>query len=179
MLVFRHYHDLPEEARGAVVAIGNFDGIHRGHQAVIGKAGRLAWELEAPHGVLTFEPHPRAGARAVQMLRLVGALKILRRRDEADPESDLLARDDETVRECVVAYLKLLSELAVPIVAVEGADPLRRRFERVLEETSHRFPALMVGLRVGPQATLDALEPLLLEHRDAIYEEFLTLPVEL
>ena len=59
MLVFRHYDDLPEEARGAVVAIGNFDGIHRGHQAVIGKAGRLARELEAPLGVLTFEPHPR------------------------------------------------------------------------------------------------------------------------
>ncbi len=60
MLVFRHYQDLPEEARGAVVAIGNFDGIHRGHQAVIGKAGRLARELEAPHAVLSFEPHPRS-----------------------------------------------------------------------------------------------------------------------
>jgi riboflavin kinase/FMN adenylyltransferase len=60
MHVFRHYQDLPEEARGAVAAVGNFDGIHRGHQAVIGKAGRLARELEAPHAVLTFEPHPRS-----------------------------------------------------------------------------------------------------------------------
>lgn len=59
MQVFRHYQNLPEQARGAVVAIGNFDGIHRGHQEVIAKAGRLAREFNAPQAVLTFEPHPR------------------------------------------------------------------------------------------------------------------------
>ena len=58
MRVLRH-HFVPESLRGAVVAIGNFDGIHRGHQALIGKAGRLARELGAPLAVLTFEPHPR------------------------------------------------------------------------------------------------------------------------
>ena len=60
MRVIRHHEDLPEELRGAVAAIGNFDGIHRGHHAVIGKAGSLAAEVEAPHAVITFEPHPRA-----------------------------------------------------------------------------------------------------------------------
>ncbi len=60
MRVFRHYDGVPEEAKGAVTAIGNFDGIHRGHQAVISKAGRLARELGLPHAVLSFEPHPRA-----------------------------------------------------------------------------------------------------------------------
>ncbi len=60
MLVLRHYQDVPEAARGAVVAIGNFDGIHRGHQEIIAKAGRLAKEFKAPHAVLTFEPHPRS-----------------------------------------------------------------------------------------------------------------------
>ena len=59
MLIFRHWENLPEEARGAAVAIGNFDGIHRGHQAVIGKAGKVARSDRRPHGVLTFEPHPR------------------------------------------------------------------------------------------------------------------------
>ncbi len=59
MLIFRHWESLPEEVRGAAVAIGNFDGIHRGHQAVIGTAGRIAREHRRPHGVLTFEPHPR------------------------------------------------------------------------------------------------------------------------
>ena len=59
MAIFRHTTDLPDEALGAVVAIGNFDGVHRGHQAVINKAGRLAREFETTLAVLTFEPHPR------------------------------------------------------------------------------------------------------------------------
>jgi riboflavin kinase/FMN adenylyltransferase len=46
--------------RGAVVAIGNFDGVHRGHRAVIGVAQDLARRLARPAAVLTFEPHPRA-----------------------------------------------------------------------------------------------------------------------
>jgi riboflavin kinase/FMN adenylyltransferase len=58
--VLRHFESLPGELRGAVIAIGNFDGVHRGHQEVIGKVRRLAAELEAPAAVLTFEPHPRS-----------------------------------------------------------------------------------------------------------------------
>lgn len=41
--------------KGASVAMGNFDGVHRGHQAVIGAARRP----DAPLGIITFEPHPR------------------------------------------------------------------------------------------------------------------------
>ena len=48
----------PAGLAGAVVAIGNFDGVHRGHQAVIGRARALAAELGRPTAVLTFEPHP-------------------------------------------------------------------------------------------------------------------------
>lgn len=46
--------------RGAVVALGNFDGLHRGHQALFERARRLARSLSpvAPVGVVTFEPHP-------------------------------------------------------------------------------------------------------------------------
>ena len=51
----------PDDAlRGAVVAIGNFDGVHRGHRAVIGAAQDLARALGRPAAALTFEPHPRA-----------------------------------------------------------------------------------------------------------------------
>jgi riboflavin kinase / FMN adenylyltransferase len=50
----------PDDAlRGAVVAIGNFDGVHRGHRAVIAVAQKRAAQLAKPAAVLTFEPHPR------------------------------------------------------------------------------------------------------------------------
>ena len=59
MRLFRHHTEVPVEARGAVVALGNFDGVHRGHQAVLGEAARLAVQLNTTLAVLTFEPHPR------------------------------------------------------------------------------------------------------------------------
>jgi riboflavin kinase/FMN adenylyltransferase len=51
---------VPTILRGAVVAIGNFDGVHVGHQALFQTARALANELRAPFAVLTFYPHPRA-----------------------------------------------------------------------------------------------------------------------
>ncbi|WBU55756.1 bifunctional riboflavin kinase/FAD synthetase [Paracoccus sediminicola] len=56
MQIHRHWTTVPEATRGTTVAMGNFDGVHRGHQAVI-DAARAA--IEAPLGVITFEPHPR------------------------------------------------------------------------------------------------------------------------
>jgi riboflavin kinase / FMN adenylyltransferase len=46
--------------RGAVLAMGNFDGLHRGHASLIGQARGLALERNRPTAVLTFEPHPRS-----------------------------------------------------------------------------------------------------------------------
>jgi riboflavin kinase / FMN adenylyltransferase len=46
--------------RGAVVAMGNFEGVHRGHRAVIAAAANRARSLGRPAAALTFEPHPRA-----------------------------------------------------------------------------------------------------------------------
>lgn len=50
---------VPEAAKGAVLAVGNFDGLHLGHRAVIDEASEVAAELKAPLAVMTFEPHPR------------------------------------------------------------------------------------------------------------------------
>src|SRR5208282_83665 len=59
MRIFRHYRELPAAYRGAVMTIGNFDGVHLGHQALIGEAKRLADERGSALGVLAFEPHPQ------------------------------------------------------------------------------------------------------------------------
>lgn len=55
MRTHSHWTGLEPRDRGASVAMGNFDGIHLGHQAVIGMARRPG----APLGIVTFEPHPR------------------------------------------------------------------------------------------------------------------------
>ena len=59
MLVFRHTTATGAD-RGAVVAVGNFDGVHRGHQAVLAAAKAEATQAKARFAVLTFEPHPRS-----------------------------------------------------------------------------------------------------------------------
>jgi riboflavin kinase/FMN adenylyltransferase len=50
---------IPDDARGAAIALGNFDGVHAGHQAVIASARRAAESRGAALGVAVFEPHPR------------------------------------------------------------------------------------------------------------------------
>ena len=59
MRIVRHWQSTSADARGAVVAVGNFDGVHLGHGAVIDEGRRIAHSLGAPLAVLTFEPHPR------------------------------------------------------------------------------------------------------------------------
>ena len=48
--------DMPERLRGGVVAIGNFDGVHRGHRVVLERALEEAKVIGAPPLVLTFDP---------------------------------------------------------------------------------------------------------------------------
>jgi riboflavin kinase/FMN adenylyltransferase len=56
MLIYRDWQGLGADARGASAALGNFDGVHLGHRAVID----LARRPPLPLGVVTFEPHPRS-----------------------------------------------------------------------------------------------------------------------
>src|SRR4051812_18460735 len=57
--VIRGWKDLSDSDRGAAVAMGSFDGVHKGHQQVIELAARAANKLGCPLGVITFDPHPR------------------------------------------------------------------------------------------------------------------------
>ncbi len=58
MVIHGHTH-VPVNARGAVVAIGNFDGVHRGHQALLLEAVNKAKALSKASAAMVFEPHPR------------------------------------------------------------------------------------------------------------------------
>jgi riboflavin kinase/FMN adenylyltransferase len=58
MIRIDHRDPMPDALRGAIIALGNFDGFHLGHQAVAGEALRWAKEAGRPAIVATFDPHP-------------------------------------------------------------------------------------------------------------------------
>ncbi|HYD25090.1 MAG TPA: bifunctional riboflavin kinase/FAD synthetase [Croceibacterium sp.] len=58
MIRFGHRDPVPEPLRGAIVALGNFDGFHLGHQAVVREAVEWARSENRPAIVATFDPHP-------------------------------------------------------------------------------------------------------------------------
>jgi riboflavin kinase/FMN adenylyltransferase len=75
-------HNLRSRHRGCVATIGNFDGVHLGHQAVLGQLAERGTELGLPAVVVTFEPHPReffardtAPARLTRFREKVQALR--------------------------------------------------------------------------------------------------------
>lgn len=59
MELIRGLHNLQPRHRGCVATIGNFDGVHLGHQAVLGQLAEKADELNLPATVITFEPQPQ------------------------------------------------------------------------------------------------------------------------
>src|SRR5689334_15417275 len=57
-MLIRHFENIPFLLKGSVATIGNFDGVHLGHQVLIQKVIAKAKERNAPSLVITFEPHP-------------------------------------------------------------------------------------------------------------------------
>ena len=95
MQIYRHIGDPGLTLPGSVVTLGNFDGIHLGHQALIGGTVAEAKQLGVPAVILTFEPHP---------------LKVLA--PDRAPKM-LLAHKDK---------MQLLQNLGVDIVVVQHFD---------------------------------------------------------
>jgi len=58
MSIVCNLDNLPDDIKNPVVTIGNFDGVHRGHQTIFKKVIKRAHEIEGTPGVITFEPHP-------------------------------------------------------------------------------------------------------------------------
>ncbi len=99
---------------------------------------------------------PLSGARTMQLLRQLGAVNIAR--DEAPPSADaetLVRGDEDAVRDCARLHVKVMAELAAPIVALEGGDGIRERLQTVLNHAARRFPAILAGVQVAHAGLLD------------------------
>jgi hypothetical protein len=106
------------------------------------------------------ELDPLSAARTIQLLRLLGAVRIAAAESPAgEPQTaDVRQSDDDAVRECVETHMKLLAELAAPIVAVEGGKGVRERLTQVVEEAAARYPEMLSGLAVGAHGSIDPQE---------------------
>ena len=130
--VIHGWKHLPAGDRGAAVAMGNFDGVHRGHQKVITLAADAARQLGAPLGVITLDPHPRVYHRP------------------HEPAFQLMKRDQQA---------RALEALGVDILYVlpyaELADISDREFAtHVLHEgLGVRHVALGFGVSVAEEVT--------------------------
>ncbi|WP_124039672.1 bifunctional riboflavin kinase/FAD synthetase [Neoactinobaculum massilliense] len=83
MQVWRAPEDIPEQLGGTVVTVGVFDGVHRGHQAVLGRVVELARQRGLTSVVLTFDPHPSAVHNPSHPAHLIGTLEDRLNRIEA------------------------------------------------------------------------------------------------
>ena len=106
---------LPASLVGSVAAIGNFDGLHRGHQAVLQEAITLARRLKRPATLLTFDPHPRLFFR---------------------PDADLFRLTPGDLKLAVAAKLGLDGALVLPfdaeLAATSAADFVKGRLAQQL-----------------------------------------------
>jgi hypothetical protein len=93
-----------------------------------------------------------AAARSIQLLRLVGAVKLVRL---AAPGRDGGAADPGELRAQASAGVKLLGELYARVREADRNASLDERLARVLDDATSRFPALLSGLRLGAGGSLD------------------------
>ena len=98
-----------------------------------------------------------AVARSIQLLRLVGALKLVRL--PAPPSGDgsqgSSGSEQDELRAQAAVGLKLMAELRARLVEADRNASVDERLSRVLDDAAARFPALLAGLRLGAGGTLD------------------------
>lgn len=151
MEILRGFGDISLSGAGSVVSIGNFDGVHRGHQAVIASAVAAARSSELASVVCTFDPHTRVWL-------------------EPDKPPRLLETLDQRIR----AIERLGVDIAVVIpFRREVAEQPRREFVRRFLESALHATQLHVSkdftFGAGGQGDVDYLARVAAEHQFAVH----------
>jgi len=145
MHIFRGFHH-PGIAPACALTIGNFDGVHRGHQAMLALLNNEARHRGVPSCVLTFEPHPRDFFAAVARKPELAPARIATLRDKLTE----LARCG--VEQCVVLPFDARLSSQVPEAFIENVLVTGLGARYVLVGDDFRFGAK----RAGDYAMLDA-----------------------
>src|SRR3954454_24472698 len=145
MQIFRGFHH-PGVARASALTIGNFDGVHRGHQAMLALLNNEARHRGVPSCVLTFEPHPRDFFAAMARKPELAPARIATLRDKLTE----LARCE--VDQCVVLPFDTRLSSQLPEAFVDGVLVRGLGAKYVLVGDDFRFGAK----RAGDYAMLDA-----------------------
>jgi riboflavin kinase/FMN adenylyltransferase len=128
-----------DQRQPCALTIGNFDGVHRGHQAVLARLRRRADEMGIPTCVLTFEPHPREYFAALPGATISAPPRILTERDKLDALADC-----GVDRVCIAHFNASLAGLpAQAFVEQIIGEGLRTRY--LLVGDDFRFGARRLG----------------------------------
>ena len=127
-------------------ALGHLDGTAAAIVDALGRVGSF------PAVCQSVGIDPLSGARTVALLDQMGALRVVRSSEDADAHTP---GAETALRECVRNHVRLLAELTAPVVAMEGAEPVRRRLIEVAREAAERHPQLLAGLEFGPGGAID------------------------
>lgn len=111
MRVIRSLQAVSERERGWVVALGNFDGVHLGHQAILAQCRRQAQLLGTQPAVVTFEPHPREYFQpSLKPLRLYRFRQKMKALQACEMQSALILRfNHEMAAKTADDFLALLT----------------------------------------------------------------------
>jgi len=146
----------PGALAGCVVAIGNFDGVHRGHRAVIGAALARARALGRPAAALTFDPHPRTFFRPdLPVFRLSTGRDKMRLLAATGLDGAVILRFDAAL--AATSAQDFISRILVGRLAIAGAAI---GFDFHFGKDRQGSPAYLAGQGADLGFTVDIVPPL-------------------
>ena len=151
----RKFLGVLEDPRVRLATVPAFDGTLAGAERAIADAIGAERAFAEVCNTLGFDRE--SAARSIQLLRLVGAVKLMRLPVETGflDESDLRTADDQELRARVSAITKWIHELVAVIRDAEADDAIVDRLARVLDDATGRFPALLTGVTLARDGGID------------------------
>jgi hypothetical protein len=148
----RRFLSVLEDPAVRLARTASFEGQLAGAERAIAEA--IGAERSFAEVCETLRLERESAARSVQLLRLVGAVKLMRQpRPPRDEEEE--AGDGQELRAQATSLAKLVGELRARVAEADGDASVDERLGRVLDDATARFPALLTGVRLAAGGTLD------------------------